>query len=115
MPVKDASKMSLLYDFYGGLLKERNRKIFHLYYEEDLSLTEIAADTGVSRQAVHEALVRTARSLEEYEDKLGLVAKHAGAEQAMAALDRLADERERDAESAGRLRDIRAMIEDLDL
>jgi predicted DNA-binding protein YlxM (UPF0122 family) len=115
MFLKDASRMSLLCDFYGGLLKERKRKIFHMYYEEDLSLTEIADDVGVSRQAVHETLRRTARSLSEYEDKIGLVAKHALAEKAAAALDRLADERRSDAELAGRLRDIRAMIEDLDL
>ncbi|MFZ7104518.1 MAG: YlxM family DNA-binding protein [Peptococcaceae bacterium] len=65
----------LLYDFYGGLLTEKQRTIFDLYYQCDLSLGEIAQDQEVSRQAVYDIIKRTENTLEEYENKLGLVKK----------------------------------------
>jgi predicted DNA-binding protein YlxM (UPF0122 family) len=119
MLLENASKMNLLYDFYGGLLKKKQRDIFRMYYEEDLSLAEIAADLGISRQGVHNALKKSAAALETYEDALGLVAKHALAEKTMAlagaAIDRLSEERARDSELTGRLRDIREMLDRLEI
>ena len=50
---KDLVKMSLLYDLYGGMLTEKQRELFTLYYEEDLSLAEIAQNEGITRQGVH--------------------------------------------------------------
>ena len=54
------------------MLTERQRALLHLYYVEDLSLGEIAAQAGVSRQAVHDLLRRALIALRQYEVRLGL-------------------------------------------
>jgi predicted DNA-binding protein YlxM (UPF0122 family) len=69
------ARVSILNDFYGCLLTERQRTLIELYYEHDLSLGEIAQRLGVSRQAVHDLLRRSERALEGYEARLGLVAR----------------------------------------
>lgn len=68
-------KISILYDFYGELLPEKQRDIFCLYYEDNYSLAEIGEDYGITRQGVHEAIKRSEEKLQEYEKKLGLVEK----------------------------------------
>lgn len=67
---------SLLLDFYGPLLTERQRYTMEEHYENDRSLAEIAEELGVSRQAVHDNLQRAIHLLEEYEVKLGLVKEY---------------------------------------
>jgi predicted DNA-binding protein YlxM (UPF0122 family) len=69
-------RMSMLYDYYGGLLAERRRQVFALYHEEDLSLAEIAELTGITRQGVHDALKKAEAQLAVYESTLGLIARH---------------------------------------
>ena len=71
---KDLS-LSLLYDIYSPLLSEKKRDAFEGYYLSDLSLSEIAQDTGTSRQAVRDLISRTCTELREYEEKLGLLGK----------------------------------------
>ena len=71
---KDLS-LSLLYDLYGPLLSEKKREAFEGYYLSDLSLSEIAAETGTSRQAVRDLIARTSSELMQCEEKLGLLAK----------------------------------------
>lgn len=66
-------KMALLYDFYAPLLTDKQRLILELYYQEDLSLGEIAEDQQITRQAVHDILRRSEKALESYEERLGLV------------------------------------------
>lgn len=66
-------RTGLLYDFYGGLLTAKQRKVMELYFLEDWSLAEIASEESVSRQAVHDLIHRCARMMEEYESKLGLM------------------------------------------
>ena len=66
---------TLLYDFYGELLNEHKKSIYEDALLNDLSLSEIAEDKGVSRQAVHEIIKKCNAQLEEYEDKLHLIAK----------------------------------------
>lgn len=68
-------RIGRLYDIYGALLTEHQRKCLELHYLQDLSLGEIAADFGVSRQAVNDILRRAEESLEQYEDKLKLMAQ----------------------------------------
>lgn len=63
----------LLIDFYGGLLTSNQREIMKLYYENDLSLGEIAEELGISRQAVHYTLKRGLNRLKKVEEKLKLV------------------------------------------
>lgn len=67
------AEMALLADFYGPLLTEKQRNVWDLHYEQDLSLVEIAEGEQISRQAVYDLLKRTEKILQEYEAKLGLV------------------------------------------
>ena len=71
---KDLS-LSLLYDIYSPMLSDKKRDAFEGYYLSDLSLSEIAQDTGTSRQAVRDLISRTCAELREYEEKLGLLGK----------------------------------------
>lgn len=71
----DAFSMTLLFDFYGELLTEKQKTYFDLYYNQDFSLAEIAEEEGISRQGVHDALVRTESLLRNFEEKTGIVAK----------------------------------------
>ncbi|WP_310750951.1 YlxM family DNA-binding protein [Ruminococcus sp.] len=64
--------ISLLYDFYGELLKTSQQQVVELYVNEDLSLSEVAEILGISRQGVRDSLNRAEKKLLEYESKLGL-------------------------------------------
>lgn len=66
---------TLLYDFYGELLTERQKKICESYYLHDLSLAEISENISVSRQAVYDSLKRSEKQLYYYEEKLNLVSR----------------------------------------
>jgi predicted DNA-binding protein YlxM (UPF0122 family) len=66
-------RMTMLYDFYGELLTERQKEFFDLYYNEDLSLAEIAENSGISRQGVRDVIVRAEAAMQEVEDKTGLI------------------------------------------
>ena len=68
--------LSLLLDFYGLLLTEKQREYADLYYNENLSLSEIAENDGISRQAVRDTLLRAETVLRDTEAKTGLVARH---------------------------------------
>ena len=63
-------RMTMLYDFYGELLTDRQREFFDLYYNEDLSLAEIA---DISRQGVRDVIVRAEASMQKIEDKTGII------------------------------------------
>ncbi len=67
--------LSLLYDFYGALLKENQRRMFEASVLEDYNFSEIAQEEGISRQGVYDAIKRATKQLKEYEEKLGLVAR----------------------------------------
>ena len=69
-------KMSLLFDFYGPLLTKRQQDIFEMYFHDDLSLGEISEQLDISRQDVYDMLKRSTQTLEDFEAKLGLVARH---------------------------------------
>lgn len=68
-------EIGLLNDYYGGLLTQYQTETLRSYYDDDLSLAEIAEEQGVSRQAVMDVIKRAELKLKEYESKLGLVAK----------------------------------------
>ena len=77
---------SLLLDFYGELLTEKQRAFCELHWNEDLSLAEIAGLEGLSRQGVWDTLRRAEAALREYEDKTGLVRRFLERRQAIAAI-----------------------------
>ena len=68
-----AYRMALLFDFYGDTLTERQKEFYDLYYNEDLSLSEIAENYGISRQGVRDVIVRAEAALTELEDKTGII------------------------------------------
>ncbi len=68
-------EQSILYDFYGELLSNHKKQIFEDYVLNDMSLGEIAAEQGISRQGVHDIVKRCTLELREYEEKLSLVRK----------------------------------------
>ncbi len=66
-----------LYERYGALLTEHQREVVDLYLKSDWSLGEIAAHQGTSRAAVHDIVRRSTHALEDYEQRLGLLAEAA--------------------------------------
>ena len=65
-------KISFLLDFYGEVLSERKRTVLDYYYNDDLSLAEIAEEIGISRQGVRDLIKKAEEELYFYEEKLGL-------------------------------------------
>ena len=80
-------RMTMLFDFYGELLTERQREFFDLYYNEDLSLAEIAENSGISRQGVRDVIVRAEAAMQEVEDKTGLIRRYAQMQSRIAAIE----------------------------
>ena len=67
--------LSQLLDIYGSLLSDKQRLLCELYYDEDLSLSEIAENEGITRQGVRDALKKAEQQLRHFEDNLGLLKK----------------------------------------
>ena len=68
-----ASRMAMLFDFYGDVLTDRQKEFYDLYYNEDLSLGEIAENYHITRQGVRDVIVRAEAAMQEIEDKTGLI------------------------------------------
>ena len=73
---RDKTRICVLYDIYGELLPPSVSEFIDLYYNNDLSLSEAAENTGISRQGVRDGIMRGIKLLEEYEEKLGLYIKY---------------------------------------
>ena len=71
--MKDVKSEALLFDFYGGLLKGRQREIYEASVMDDMSLSEISEEFGISRQAVSAMLSRCRKALMGYEEQLQLI------------------------------------------
>ena len=69
-------EMCLLFDFYGEMLTEKQKEMFDLYYNEDLSLAEISEHVGITRQGVRDSIVRAEHTLRDMEQRMGLVARY---------------------------------------
>jgi len=94
------NRINLLFDFYEPLLTDKQRTFLKYYFLDDYSLGEIAAESGISRQAVYEHIKRAEQMLESYESKLSLLAKH---ERLVAQTDALVQEvRDSKLESEGK-------------
>lgn len=74
--IENRIELSLLYDFYGELIKENQKQIVEDYILNDLSLSEIATDAGMSRQGVYDIVKRCSKQLMDYEEKLHLTNKY---------------------------------------
>ena len=71
--IEKAYHRSMLFDFYGELLTNHQQKIYSEAVFNDLSLSELSEEEGISRQGIHDLIKRCDKSLQEYEDKLGLI------------------------------------------
>ena len=72
----DKARICVLYDIYGELLPASAADFLDMYYNDDLSLSEIAENVGISRQGVRAGIMRGIKILSEYEEKLGLYEKY---------------------------------------
>ena len=86
-----AYRMALLFDFYGDLLTERQKEFYDLYYNEDLSLAEIAENYGISRQGVRDVIVRAEAAMTEIEDKTHIIRRFKQTQKEVAAIEAAAD------------------------
>lgn len=116
--IENIAKESLLYDFYGELLTARQRDVMKLYHEENLSLSEIADEYGISRQGVHDALKSAEKSLLEYEEKLGLIRRFIERKNAMVSLHKdlesLIENNKKNADLVRQLTGIKEMIDNME-
>ena len=84
-------EIGMLYDFYGQLLTDKQRDVMQLHYEDDYSLSEIGEILAISRQAVHDAIKKAEKSLNEYEEKLKLVKRFNETEKRYSQINELVD------------------------
>lgn len=101
-------RLGRLFDIYGGLLTEKQRSCLGLYFYDDLSLSEISEELGVSRQAVHDLLKRVEQILERYEATLGVLTKEEALHQELHLVMKLlvSDEHKKKCEAVERLQKI---------
>lgn len=85
-------EMTVLFDFYGAMLTDKQREFFDLYYNDDLSLSEIAENQGITRQGVRDAIHRAELTLSDFEKKLGLYKKYGSIESGLIKIQELAGE-----------------------
>lgn len=85
-------EQGLLYDFYGELLTEHQRRIYEDVVFHDMSLSEIAQEQGISRQGVHDLIRRCDRILRGYEDRLHLLEKFNRVKDTVAQIERTSSE-----------------------
>lgn len=92
-------EISLLFSFYGRMLTERQADTIDLYYNEDLSLSEVGAELGISRQGVRDNLKRAEAVLYDTEERLGLVKRFLGIKAKLGRIDDIIAEIEASPES----------------
>lgn len=85
-------EQGLLYDFYGELLTEHQRRIYEDVVLNDMSLSEIAQEQGISRQGVHDLVRRCDRTLQGYEERLHLIERFLKVKQTVGQIERISSE-----------------------
>lgn len=85
-------EQGLLYDFYGELLTEHQQRIYEDAVYNDLSLSEIAQEQGISRQGVHDLIKRCNLILEDYESKLHLIERFNSIKAKVCSMNELAED-----------------------
>ena len=90
-PVAKDLEIVTLLDFYGEMLTQKQHDFLEYYYNDDLSLSEIAANEGITRQGVRDAIKRAEKQLFDMEEKLGLVRRFAETKKGLAEITEYAE------------------------
>ena len=109
-------EQALLYDFYGDLLTEHQRQVYEAAVFDDMSLGEIAAEQGITRQGVHDLIKRCDKILSDYEAKLHLVERFEVAKEKIAKIEALTSRATNESEKSelmARLGEIGSLTKDL--
>lgn len=85
-------EVSMLLDFYGEMLTEKQRSFLRYYFDDDLSLSEIAENEGITRQGVRDAIQRSQNLLFDMEEKLGIVKRFESVKNSLNEISKYADE-----------------------
>ena len=85
-------EQGLLYDFYGELLTEHQRRIYEDVVLNDMSLSEIAQEQGISRQGVHDLVRRCDRALQGYEERLHLIERSLKVKETVGQIEKISSE-----------------------
>ena len=111
------AKVSLMFDFYGQLLTKKQQEVMRLYHEENYSLSEIAEEFSISRQGVHDTLKKAEKSLNDYEEKLGLLNKLEATGKAIfeieESIEKIIKQHTNDKELCKKMIDIKKIIENI--
>ena len=83
--------IALLFDFYSNFLTDKQREVIEMYYNDDLSLAEIAQHAGISRQGVRDSIKRGEQTLFEAEEKLHLVQRYQNSQKMKASISKYLD------------------------
>ena len=94
--MREILQLTLLYDFYGELLTEKQKLVYDMYYQNDLSLSEIGEELSISRQAVRDQIKRVESILQNYEKKLQLVERFIKQKKAIQQMKHIREELERE-------------------
>ena len=105
--------ISILMDFYGNLLTNKQLDALDMYYNSDLSLSEIAEETGISRQGVRDAIKRGEKQLTEFEEKLGLAEKFLDVIKSVDEMNKIIDTLEISDENREKIERIKEISENL--
>lgn len=84
-------EQNLLFDFYGELLTEHQQNVYQDAVFNDMSLSEVADNYGISRQGVHDLLKRCDRTMQEYENKLHLISRFASVKEKLSKIREITD------------------------
>ena len=104
-------RVAYLLDFYGDLLDEHTASIMRAYYNDDLSLAEVAGDVGISRQGIRHLIKKGEEMLEFYDSKLGLAARYEELSSVGERLTEIASLLSRDAEHTSEANEIREIAQ----
>ena len=87
-------RQALLYDFYGELLTDHQKAVYEDYVLNNIGISEIAEERGISRQGVHDLIKRCDKILQNYEDKLHLISKFMSVKETVARIESITNQEE---------------------
>lgn len=102
--------ISMLMDFYGQMLTDKQRMALDCYYNNDLSLGEIADELGISRQGVRDFIKRGEKQLEELENKLSLAGKFVSIKEEISEIEKLTENIEQNSGNSPEIKKIKKLI-----